>query len=54
MRRTCNKGLTNPEYKSTLQDLTNEKDREDSGMQTQRNQGEDVARNKALLHKSYK
>jgi hypothetical protein len=24
-RRTCNKGLTNPEYKSTPQDLTDEK-----------------------------
>jgi hypothetical protein len=54
MRRTCNKGLTNPKYKSTPQDLTNEKGREDSGMQTQRNQGEDIARNKVLLHKSYK
>jgi hypothetical protein len=32
MRRTCNKGLTNPEYKSTLQDLTDEKGGEDSGM----------------------
>jgi hypothetical protein len=25
MRRTCNKGLTNPKYKSTQQDLTDEK-----------------------------
>jgi hypothetical protein len=25
MRHTCNKGLTNPEYKSTQQDLTDEK-----------------------------
>jgi hypothetical protein len=32
-RRTCNKGLTNPEYKSTPQDLTNKKGREDSRMQ---------------------
>jgi hypothetical protein len=33
MRRTYNKGLTNPEYKSTQQDLTDEKSGEDSGMQ---------------------
>jgi hypothetical protein len=33
LRHTCNKGLTNPEYKSTPQDLTNEKGGEDSGMQ---------------------
>jgi hypothetical protein len=32
MRRTCNKGLTNPEYKSTPQDLIDEKGGEDSGM----------------------
>jgi hypothetical protein len=32
MRRTCNKGLTNPEYKSTPPDLTDEKGGEDSGM----------------------
>jgi hypothetical protein len=32
MRRTCNKGLTNPEYKSTQQGLTNKKGGEDSGM----------------------
>jgi hypothetical protein len=25
LRRTCNKGLTNPEYKSTPQDLTDQK-----------------------------
>jgi hypothetical protein len=25
MRLTCNKGLTNPEYKGTQQDLTDEK-----------------------------
>jgi hypothetical protein len=53
MRRTYNKGLTNPEYKSTPQDLTDEKGGEDSGMQAQGNQGEDVARIKILLHKSY-
>jgi hypothetical protein len=53
MRHTCNKGLTNPEYKSTPQDLTDEKGGEDSGMQAQGNQGEDVARIKVLSHKSY-
>jgi hypothetical protein len=53
MRRTCNKGLTNPKYKSTPQDLTNKKGGEDSGMQAQGNQGEDVARIKVLLYKSY-
>jgi hypothetical protein len=53
LRRTCNKGLTNPEYKSTPQDLTDEKGGEGSGMQAQGNQGEDVAIIKVLLHKSY-
>jgi hypothetical protein len=52
IRHTCNKGLTNPEYKSTPQHLTDEKGGEDSGMQAQENQGEDVARIKFLLHKS--
>jgi hypothetical protein len=33
MRRTCNKGLTNLEYKNTQQDLTDKKGGEDSGMQ---------------------
>jgi hypothetical protein len=33
MRRTCSKGLTNLEYKSTTQDLTDEKGGEDSEMQ---------------------
>jgi hypothetical protein len=33
IRHTCNKGLTNHEYKSTPQDLTDEKGGEDSGMQ---------------------
>jgi hypothetical protein len=32
IRRTCNKGLTNPEYKSTPQDLTDKKGGEDSEM----------------------
>jgi hypothetical protein len=53
MRRTCNRGSTNPEYKSTPQDLTDEKSEEDSGMQAQGNQGEVPARIKVLLHKSY-
>jgi hypothetical protein len=33
MRWTYNKGLTNPEYKSTPQDLADKKGGEDSGMQ---------------------
>jgi hypothetical protein len=53
MRRTCNKGLTKPKYKSTPQDLTDEKGGEASGMQAQENQGEDVARINVLLHKRY-
>jgi hypothetical protein len=52
-RHTCNKGLTNPEYKGIPQDLTDEKGGEDLGMQAQGNQGEDVARIKVLLYKSY-
>jgi hypothetical protein len=44
MRFTCNKGLTNPEYKSTQQDLTDEKEGEDSGMQAQGIQGKVLAR----------
>jgi hypothetical protein len=52
-RRTCNMGLTNPEYKSTSEDLTNKKGGEDSGMQTEGNQDEVPARFKVLLHKSY-
>jgi hypothetical protein len=35
MRRTCNRGSTNPKYKSTPQDLTDKKDRVDSEMQAQ-------------------
>jgi hypothetical protein len=53
MRRTCNKGLTNPEYESTQQDLTDKIGWNDSGMQTQGNQGEVPARIKVLLHKSH-
>jgi hypothetical protein len=52
LKQTCNKGLTNPEYKSTPQDLTDEKGGEDSGIQAQRNQGEVLGRIKVLLHKS--
>jgi hypothetical protein len=53
MRRTCNRGSTNPEYKSTPQDLTDKKGRVDSGMQAQGHQGEVPVRIKVLLHKSY-
>jgi hypothetical protein len=53
MRRTCNRGSTNPEYKSTPQDLTDKKGGEDSGMQAQGNQGEVPVRIKILLYKSY-
>jgi hypothetical protein len=53
MRRTCNMGSTNPEYKSIPQDLTDKKGGEDSGMQAQENQGEVPARIKVLLHKIY-
>jgi hypothetical protein len=53
MRCTCNRGLTNPEYKSTPQDLTDEKGGDDSGMQAHGNQAEVPARIKVLLHKSY-
>jgi hypothetical protein len=44
MRHTCNKGLTNTEYKSTPQDLTDEKGGEDSGMQAQGIQDKALAR----------
>jgi hypothetical protein len=53
MRRTCNRGLTNPEYKSTPQDLTDKKGGDDSGMLAQGVQGEVPARIKVLLQKSY-
>jgi hypothetical protein len=53
MRRTYNRGSTNPEYKSTPQDLASKKGGEDLGMQTQENQGEVPARIKVLLHKNY-
>jgi hypothetical protein len=49
MRHTCNRGSTNPEYKSTPQDLTDEKCEYDSGMQAQENQGEVSARIKVLF-----
>jgi hypothetical protein len=53
MRRTCNKGLTNPEYKSTQQDLTDEKGGEDSGMQAQRIQDKALARIKVFCIKDH-
>jgi hypothetical protein len=53
MRRTCNKGLTNPEYKCTPQDLTNEKGGEDLGMQTQVIQDKALARIKVFCRKAY-
>jgi hypothetical protein len=52
MRFTCNKGLTNPEYKSTQQDLTDEKG-EDSGMQAQEIQGKILARIKVFCRKAH-
>jgi hypothetical protein len=52
MRRTCNKDLINPEYKSTQQDLTDEKGGEDSGMQAQGIQGKVLVRIKVLLQKN--
>ena len=50
MRLTCNKGLTNPEYKSTQQDLTEIKliRRRNAGLGSQ---GMALAINKVLLHK---
>jgi hypothetical protein len=53
MRRTCNRGSTNPEYKSTPQDLIDKKGGEDSEMQAQGNQGKVPARFKVLFYKSY-
>jgi hypothetical protein len=52
MRRTCNKGLTNPKNKSTQQDLTNKKRREDSGIQAKEIQGKAFNKNQSLLQKS--
>jgi hypothetical protein len=53
MRRSYNKGLTNLEYKSTLQDLTDEKGEEDSGMQAQWNQDKALARIKVFYRKAH-
>jgi hypothetical protein len=53
MRRTNNKGLTNPEYKSTPQDLTDEKGGEDSGMQAQGIQDKAFVRIKVFCRKSH-
>ena len=36
MTYTCNRGLKNPEYESTQQDLPDKKTGEDSGMQVKR------------------
>jgi hypothetical protein len=44
MRLTCNKGLTNPEYKGTQQDLTDKKERLQGYAGLKGNQGESVAR----------
>jgi hypothetical protein len=53
MRHTCNKGLTNPKCKSTPQDLTDEKGREDSGMQAEGIQDKALTRIKVFCRKSY-
>jgi hypothetical protein len=53
MRRTYNKGLTNPEYKSTPHDLTDEKSGEDSGMQAQSTQDKALARIKVFCRKAH-
>jgi hypothetical protein len=53
MRHTCNKGLTNPEYKSTPQDLIDEKGGEDSGMQAQGIQDKALARIKVFCRKAH-
>jgi hypothetical protein len=53
MRRTCNKGLTNPEYKSTPQYLTNKKGGEVLGMQAQGIQDKASARIKAFYRKAH-
>jgi hypothetical protein len=53
MRRTCNKGLTNPEYKSTPQNLTDEKGGEDSEMQAQEIQDNALARIKVFCRKAH-
>jgi hypothetical protein len=53
MRHTCNKGLTNAEYKSTPQDLTNEKGGEDSGMQAQGIHDKVIARITVFCRKAH-
>jgi hypothetical protein len=52
-RLTYNKGLTNPEYKSTPQDLIDEKGGEDSGMQAQGIQDRALARIKVFCRKAH-
>jgi hypothetical protein len=46
-------GFNNPEYKSTQQDLTDEKRGEDSGMQAQGIQGKALARIKVFCRKAH-
>jgi hypothetical protein len=45
-------GLTNPEYKSTPQDLTDEKRGEDSGMQAQGIEDKALTKIKAFCRKA--
>jgi hypothetical protein len=52
MRHTCNRGSTNPEYKSTPQDLTDKKGGEESEMQAQGKQDEVPARFKFFCIKA--
>jgi hypothetical protein len=53
MRHTYNKGLTNPEYKSTPQDLTDEKGGEDLGMQAQGIQDKALTSIKVFCRKTH-
>jgi hypothetical protein len=53
MRCTYNKGLTSLEYKSTPQDLTDEKGGEDSRMQAQVIQDKALARIKVFCRKAH-
>jgi hypothetical protein len=46
-------GFNNPEYKSTQQDLTDEKRGKDSGMQAQGIQGKALARIKVFCTKAH-
>ena len=51
MRVTCNKGLTNPKYKGTQQDLTDKKKRLQRYAGFRGNQGKFVARIKIIFCK---